>query len=708
MFRGIDEVDWASMEHAYGSAADVPELLRGLASPLPQERETALDGMYGAVHHQGDVYDSTLASIPFLFALAEHPGLPDRGGIVELLASIGDADDADGDGDGDGDEDASGGSHAGDGDETGGGPDAEDSGGSADSGDSGDSAEDNHAMARAAVRARAAVFLDLVSDGDPEVRRAAPSALVRFHGEPGRVLALLSERLRDEPEDGVRLALVESLGLLGRLHPVSAAPAVDRLVALCGPPHDPGLRLAALGQLAACAADRLPGDLVATVVALLHTRSQRIRPYREPVRTSSDTLIGSLRRIRPADEEGARLLRTLHQALGARTDDRIALLKGQLSSENAADRCNAVWMSAGLFREWRAAHQETVSLIGQQLGSDDERLRAAAVSVLEFLFTLAAPAADRLASLVASGTDPRAQGSTTLHRPLRALARCGDARAVPALAEVLRRPTVPNETGYAIGYLGPAAAPLAPLLRQRLAEVPLDSPDTFHRAAPLLSALGSLRYAQAVPEVLRLLHGTSREPRLRNPLVKALAGALGAFGPEAREAAPALRDLLAGENAVAAAEALWSVDGDAEAALPALLAALPPEPEGGCHRTAAEALGRMGTAAAPALPRLRRLARSAETGARTAAVCALWDIAGDPDPVLPVFRDAWRRNPYTRRTIGACLVRMGGAGTPVHDLVRTELASSRRHRARAGGHGSHDVLDDELLLRDCRAVLEAA
>ncbi|MET7983710.1 HEAT repeat domain-containing protein [Streptomyces sp. NPDC005281] len=681
MFRGIDDVDWASMEHAYGSAADVPELLRGLASSLPQERETALDGMYGAVHHQGDVYDSTLASIPFLFRLAGHAGLPDRGGIVELLASIGGSDDADDL------ENGAGGAGVGEGTE--------------------DPGDDKHAMARAAVRAGGALFLDLVRDGDPEVRRAAPSALVRFHGEPPLVLALLSERLRDEPEDGVRLALVEGLGLLVRLHGGSAALAVDCLVSLCGPPHDPGLRLAAIGQLASCATDRLPADLVSTVVTLLHTRSQRIRPSSEPVRTSSDTLIGSLRRMRAADEEGARLLRTLHQALGARTADRIALLKGQLSSQNTADRCNAVWMAAGLFREWRTANEEPVALIGEQLGSDEERLRCAAVSVLEFLFTLAAPAADRLAALVESGPEFRERGTATLDRPLKALARCGDARAVPALAEVLRRPAVPNETGYTIGHLGPAAAPLAPLLRQRLAEVPLGSPDTYDRAVPLLFGLGALRYAEAVPEVLRLLHGTPPELRLRDALVNALARTLGAFGPGAREAVPTLRNLLTDRNAVAAADALRSVEGDTEAVLPVLLGALAPEWDASSRRTAADALGRMGAAATPALPGLRRLAESAEVWERTAAACALWDVGGDPEPVLPVFRDAWRLNPYTRGMITACLVRMGGAGVPFHDLVRTELDSPRRHRARSGGHGSHDVLDDELLLRDCRAILEA-
>ncbi|MEU9206477.1 HEAT repeat domain-containing protein [Streptomyces sp. NPDC048415] len=678
MFTGIDEVDWASMAHAYGSAEDVPELLRGLASPGPQERETALDGMYGAVHHQGDVYDSTLACIPFLFALVAHAELPDRAGIVALLVSIG-------------------------------GGDAEDDfrDGAPLAPGEGEHSDDNRAMARAAIRAGAAVFEELVADADPEVRRAAPSALVRFVDEPARVLGLLEERLDDERQGGVRLALAEDLGLLARLHPEFAAPAVDRLVALCAAPHDPGLRLAALGQLAGCAPDRLPADLVPTVIALLRARSQRPQVPDEPERPGTDTLIGRLRRLRPADEEGSHLLRTLHSALGARTADRIALLKGQLRSENPADRCNAVWMSAGLLREWRGAYEEPVALIGEQLASDEERLRQAAVSVLESLFTLAAPAADRLAALVESAPDSWGCATPTLGRPLKALARAGDPRAVSALAEVLRRPIVPNEAGYTIEYLGPAAAPLAPLLRARLGDVPLDSPETFNRAAPLLSALRSLRYDAAVPEVLRLLHGMPRELRFRDLLVRALAGTLGTFGVGAREAIPVLRELLHGECAVAAAAALWSVEGDAEALLPALLRELTVE-GGGRARMAAEALGLLGPLAAPALPVLRRLADSAEMWQRTAAACALWDIAGDPQAVLPVFRSAWRQNAHTRGTIAACLVRMGSASTPAHDLVHAELAAPRRHRARSGGYGSHDILEDECLLRDCHAVLAAA
>ncbi|MGW4568690.1 HEAT repeat domain-containing protein, partial [Streptomyces sp. NPDC004561] len=181
MFTGIDEVDWASLRHAYGSAEDVPGWLRALASTDTAERATALDGMYGVVHHQGRVYDSTLACVPFLFSLAAREEVPDRGGIVELLVSIG----------------------------------AE--------------SEDGDRRAREAVSAGGEVFARLVQDPDPVVRRAAAGALVRFAHEPARVLELLRRRIRAERDDRVLLALTEALGLFARRYPAHADGAVDLL-----------------------------------------------------------------------------------------------------------------------------------------------------------------------------------------------------------------------------------------------------------------------------------------------------------------------------------------------------------------------------------------------------------------------------------------------------------------------------------------------
>lgn len=266
MFTGIDEVEWASLRHAYGSAEDVPGLLRGLASTDPAERAGALDGMYGAVHHQGIVYDSTLACVPFLFTLVACEEVAERGELVELLVGIGL---------GHGPEEGAGG---------GPGP------------------------ADAAVRAGAEVFAVLAGDRDSDVRRAAAEALVRFLDQPARVLGLLRQRITVERDDRVLLALAESLGLFVRQHPAHSAEALDVLLTIGTPPYDPGLRLAALGQLAGCALDLLPADLVPTVVELLGERSERRRSGLatpdETARQDPDTLAGRLRRLRPSDEEG--------------------------------------------------------------------------------------------------------------------------------------------------------------------------------------------------------------------------------------------------------------------------------------------------------------------------------------------------------------------------------------------------------------------
>ncbi|MFF9118074.1 HEAT repeat domain-containing protein [Streptomyces massasporeus] len=665
MFRGIDEVDWASLRHAYGSAEDVPGLLRGLASADPAERQTALDGMYGAVHHEGGVYDSTLACVPFLLALAGREEVRDRAEVVEFLVSIGDMDGAPG---------------------------------------------ELAASVRDALRARAEVFERLAADADPDVRRAAPAALVRFLGQPARVLALLRERITVERNDRVLLALAESLGLFARrYHPADAAhtaEAVRLLSELSGPPHGPGLRLAALGQLAECAQDRLPADLVPTVVRLLRDRSGQRAPVAHPYDgPGPDTLAGRLRRLRPSDEEGSRLLRTLHSALGSRVPDRVALLCGQLSSPDPLDRCNGVWMSAGLIREWRTGHAEPVILIGNQLGDEEARLHDAAVAVLVELLALAAPAADPLHSLVTYRPELRIRhgerGTPALGGPLKALAGAGDARAVPVLAEVLAGPVVPNDLGLVIPHLGGAAVPLAPALRRRLARVPLDASDVRERAVPLLSALAALGDVESTPAVLRLLRGLPDGLRQRDAVTAAAVRSLGVLGGAAAEAIPDLRGLLETGSAVAAADALWSVTGDADAVLPVLLRELS-DIGSGHRRHAAAVAGRMGPAARPALPELREMAASGDAWERATAACAVWRTAGEPERFLPVLRSAWREHPRTRTTIAECVAALGPAGAPLHDVLRAELAAPRRHR---GELGEHRIREDLALLRTCREAL---
>ncbi|MFD3620784.1 HEAT repeat domain-containing protein [Streptomyces sp. NPDC058676] len=676
MFTGIDEVDWASLRHAYGSAEDVPGWLLGLASADPAEREAALDRMYGAVHHQGDVYDSTLACVPFLFALVASAEVADRGGIVELLVSIGQE------------------------------------GGEGEPGGPRDSA--GHA-----VRTRAEIFADLSGDADAAVRGATAGAVVRFVDEPARVLDLLRERITVERDDRVLIALAESLGLFVRRHPDHSAEALELLVAQSAAPCGPALRLAALGRLAECAPERLPSDLVPLAVRLLRERSAR-RPSgpEETEGPGTDTLVGRLRRLRPSDEEGSQLLRTLHKALDDRVDDRIALLEGQLTCPDATDRCNAVWMSAGLMREWRADAAGLVTLIGAQLGTTQDRLRDAAVSVLTDLFELAAPAADDLAALVSDRPDlwvrRWGQGVPMLGGPLKALAHSGDPRAVPVLAEVLAGRVVPGDLGQTVRHLGQDVAPLVPVVRRRLGEIPLDSPQTPARAVPLLSVLGALGDAglgampgdvqEAFPEVLRLVRDTLLVPRPGDACVEIALRAVGTFGSAAREAGPLLRGLLDTEYASAAARALWEVEGDATVVLPVLLRELAgAEPRR--RRSAVAALSHMGARARSAAHALRPLAESGHPWERAMAARALWRTGGDTETVFPTLRTVWAKSPDARGTIAECLAGTGPAGAPLRDLLEAELATRRRHLALPGRCGNHDIRKDERLLRLCRAAL---
>ncbi|MFD8393932.1 HEAT repeat domain-containing protein [Streptomyces sp. NPDC059680] len=658
MFTGIDEVDWASLRHAYGSAEDVPDWLRALASADTAERATALDGMYAALHHQGCVYDSTLACVPFLLSLVAREEVPDRGGIVELLVGIG-AESADGD-----------------------------------------------PRAREAVCAGAEVFVRLTGDRDPAVRRAAAQALVHFLAAPTRVLDLLRQRLRAERDDGVLLALPEALALFVRRYPAHADAAVDLLAEVSAPPYAPGLRLAALGQLALAAPARLPDDLVPTAVRLLRERSAHRARVPEP--RATDSLVGRIWRLRPSDEEGSRLLRTLHTALGDRVVDRTALLGGQLTGADPVDRCHGVWMAAALLRGWRGDHGGTVRLLGAQLAAEHDWLRDAAAAVLAELFVLAAPAADDLHTLVCARPDLWThrveRDSRTLGGPLKALARSGDPRAVPALAHLLAGPAAPVDLGFALAHLGAAAAPLAPAVRHRLGRIPLDSPSAARLAAPLLAAVGAVGDEDAVPEMLRLLSGGPGGPGARDDAVAdQVIGTLEVLGATAR-AVPALRALLGTRHAAAAAGALWSAQQDASAVLPVLLRELTQGDPAG-RRLAAVQLGRLGPAARAALPALRRMARSRSVRERVPAACALWRIDADPEPVLPVFREAWAEDPHSRRPIARCLTAMGPAAAPLRHLTEAELSAPRRHLAPVAGGGGQGIPEDEALLSACREAL---
>jgi hypothetical protein len=74
MKLNLDDVPWDTLEHAYGSATDVPEQLSLLLSPDRTVYQEALGYFWGNIIHQGTVYEATSYVVPFLIALLESPG----------------------------------------------------------------------------------------------------------------------------------------------------------------------------------------------------------------------------------------------------------------------------------------------------------------------------------------------------------------------------------------------------------------------------------------------------------------------------------------------------------------------------------------------------------------------------------------------------------------------------------------------------------
>jgi hypothetical protein len=503
LFDGLDAVPWARLKHAYGSAGEVPELLRGLVDPDPAERELALDAMYGSVHHQGDVYRCTLETIPFLLRIVGRPELPGRAEVVELLSSIGGADHAE------------------------------------------DPAAKHYRAANEAVAAASGLLKTLLEDDDAAVRTVAPRVLLTARRRGGEMAGALRQRFTAEPDVATRKAIVRAMAELGR----RGVDVESWLADVLAGPDDAGVRLTALAALDGVAVD------VPTALELFGALYAIGAPSAAPAGFVTDTLIGAQRRRVEADAEGRRapkaaeLVRRVSASLGDRVDDRIQLLAALLRSPDWEQRIDALVPASNLIQGWRGRYDELVALVGEQLV--DERLAGPAARVLECLGELARPAADALATALhhagpASWVIEWPSGLPTIAPAVRALAGTGDPRAVPMLRWALERDRLPRDAAHL------ATSPeLAPVLAHRL-QILSVADERYDSVAVALIRLGVL------PDLPELAFSSYVVEALGS-LGPAASGVL----PRLRECAGS--DHRA--TAVAAARALWLVGGDAEPAL---------------------------------------------------------------------------------------------------------------------------------------------
>lgn len=71
----LDDPRWFELQHAYGTAADIPALLKQLADlPSSENNSEPWFSIWSALAHQGDVYSASFAAVPHVIAaLASAP-----------------------------------------------------------------------------------------------------------------------------------------------------------------------------------------------------------------------------------------------------------------------------------------------------------------------------------------------------------------------------------------------------------------------------------------------------------------------------------------------------------------------------------------------------------------------------------------------------------------------------------------------------------
>lgn len=698
MFTGLTDIDWSSLTHAYGTAEDVPQDLLDLASDDPSVREIALHNFFGAVHHQGDIYDSTVACLPFLFELAADSSRPGRGPVVELLVSIGQS--------------------AVDWHSV---PDVSESDASVTDACGPDAAEaavprTPYVQAYTLIWDRVGEFVPLLADQDPEVRSAAPAALALFAVDGARTVGLFEERLAEESEIECRIALVRAAADLAAREDAVAAIVGDWLQRIIDEGADPGVRLAALAYFMRLAPERQGAGIGAKAIALLREISEYpgYVPAPPDDRPATPTLIGIMRvwsareRDGRADAWTAGLLGVLHDALDDRVSDRIALVEDQLRHPDPGRRVDAVRLGSQLIRGWRGPFEHLIEMIGGQLAASQQHVRAAAASALEGIFELAAPAGPALVEQVTAfgpqaWNDPSDGIRDVYRKMLLALVRLGDPRAVPGIALALNDSDDTTMLVQSLGGYRAHAGVFAQALLERVARVPRELNERHDTALHcLLVAIRELGIGEALPHVQRILDDAVRS-RSRWAVDGAL-DTLKSFGAGSAAALPRVRELRASDDtsvSFLAAETAWSITGDPDEVVPTLASWLGTETQ-----RAARVAGRIGRPAASLAARIRPLLASDMLWPRVEAAVALARIAEEFEPALPIFVAAWQANPYTRTDIAECVAVPGAPAAPLLPLLHAELAAPQRHNRRVGAYGTHDIADDEQLLRLCRTAIE--
>jgi hypothetical protein len=87
----LDDSLWSLLEHAYGEASDIPNLLRRLAlssAPSDDFKSEPWYSLWSSLCHQGDVYTASYAAVPHIVQIASSAGTPIDFSFFQLPAAV--------------------------------------------------------------------------------------------------------------------------------------------------------------------------------------------------------------------------------------------------------------------------------------------------------------------------------------------------------------------------------------------------------------------------------------------------------------------------------------------------------------------------------------------------------------------------------------------------------------------------------------------
>jgi hypothetical protein len=88
MFEDLDTIEWHKLQHAYGSAEDIPNLIRSLVSEDEKTRKKALGDLYFNIYHQGSIYEPASYAVPFFVEILESPDAKDKAELLFYLQHL--------------------------------------------------------------------------------------------------------------------------------------------------------------------------------------------------------------------------------------------------------------------------------------------------------------------------------------------------------------------------------------------------------------------------------------------------------------------------------------------------------------------------------------------------------------------------------------------------------------------------------------------